>query len=329
MKILVVFTGGTIGSSVNGEIISPDTQKKSLLIKLYNEKRKHNIEFKTVEPYYTLSENNTGLTVTKLISAVCDEIQNNYSGIIVAHGTDTLQYSAAALSYALGSRCIPVMLVSSNYVLNDSRANGPDNFAAAVDFIKGGYGKGVFVPYRNSDGKVYVHRASRLLQHNEFSDDIFSIKNHYFGSYIGDTFIKNPHFKAEKDAVLPFSKAELSEFSKQIKVIQAYAGCDYPAVDENIRAVLIKAYHSGTICTDNSSFKYFAETCRQKKIPCYICGAENRDVYESAKMFAEYGFTVLPPASFISQYVKLWMALSVNIDFESIYRKSLGEDILP
>lgn len=328
MKILVLFTGGTIGCSVNGEMISPDKKNEKLLLKIYSDKSDASVEFETAEPYYALSENNTGLTLSKLISAVCSKIHKDYSGIIVTHGTDTLQYSAAALSYALGSRNIPVMLVSSNYVLKDSRANGVDNFSAAVDFIKGGFGKGVFVPYKNSDGKVYIHRASRLLQHNALSDDLFSIKNLYYGSYVGDTFIKNPNYGAADDEIIPFGNIKLSEYSNKIQVLQTYVGCEYPHMNESSRAALIKTYHSGTICTGDNRFNQFAEECRQKNIPCYICGAENREIYESAKVFEEYGFTVLPPASFVSQYIKLWLCLSAGRDFKEICNKSLGEDIL-
>ncbi|MDE5995626.1 MAG: hypothetical protein K2G56_01775, partial [Eubacterium sp.] len=213
---------------------------------------------------------------------------------------------------------IPILLVSSNYVLTDENTNGLSNFAAAVDFIEKGYGNGVFVPYKNSDNKVYIHRASRLLQHSELADDVFSIKNKYYGSYNGDTFIENPDFEESEDKIKPFGKIKLSEFSRDIQIFNAYVGNEYPQIDESTKAVLIKTYHSGTICTDNDSFKKFAEAIESKKIPCYICGAENREIYESAKVFAEYGITVLSPASFISQYMKLWIATENNIDFNEI-----------
>lgn len=328
MKILVIFTGGTIGSAVSGKVISPKNESKRLLLEMYKEKYGDDVDFEISEPYYALSENNTGITISRLMDAVLSEIDKNYYGIIVTHGTDTLQYSAAALSYALGSSSVAVMCVSSNYVLTDERANGLDNFAAAVDFIKGGFGRGVFVPYKNSDGKIYVHRASRLIQHNEFSDDVFSVKNQHFGSFIGGDFIKNPDYSAEKDALAPFGKIKLSQFSSEIKVIQAYPGCEYPRLDEKTKAVLIRTYHSGTVCTDNESFAQFADECKEKNMPCLICGAENRDIYESAKVFDEYGFAVLPPASFVSQYMKLWLCVSSGIDFKEICSKSLGEDIL-
>lgn len=328
MNILVMFTGGTIGSSSNGECISPNGENKKFLLELYKKEYGKHTDFEISEPYYALSENNTGKTIEHLISAVYDAQKKNYSGIIITHGTDTLQYSAAALSYALGNSCKPVMLVSSNYVLTDKNANGLLNFAAAVDFIEKEYGNGFFVPYKNSDNKVYIHRAGRLLQHGELSDDIFSIKNHYYGSYNGDTFIKNPDFDEREDEIKPFGRIKLSEFSKDIKVFNAYVGNEYPQIDGGTKAVLIKTYHSGTICTDNDSFKTFAQTIKNKNIPCYICGADNREPYESATVFSEYGITILPPSAFISQYIKLWISSENNIDFHKIYDKSLGGDLL-
>ncbi|MDE6658801.1 MAG: asparaginase domain-containing protein [Eubacterium sp.] len=328
MKILVLFTGGTIGCSSNGGVISPNEKNTKLLLELYKKEYSKTVNFEIAEPYYALSENNTGKTIENLISTVCDATGQDYNGIIVTHGTDTLQYSAAALSYALGSSTIPVLLVSSNYVLTDKKANGLSNFAAAVDFIEKEYGNGVFVPYKNSDGKVYVHRASRLLQHNDLSDDVFSIKNQYYGSYTGDIFIENPDFEEKEDEIKPFGKIKLSEFSNEIKVFNAYVGNEYPQIDESTKAVLIKTYHSGTICTDNESFKAFAEAIKNKKIPCYICGAENREIYESAKVFAEYGIIVLPPSAFVSQYMKLWIATENDVDFKEIYNQSLGGDLI-
>ena len=102
MKILVIFTGGTIGSSANNRVISPNEENTRLLLEMYKNEYGADTQFVTAQPYYTLSENNTGKTLSQLISFVCNKMNDDYSGIIVTHGTDTLQFSAAALSYALG-----------------------------------------------------------------------------------------------------------------------------------------------------------------------------------------------------------------------------------
>lgn len=328
MNILVIFTGGTIGSSVSGSVISTDNANTFLLLDMYKRKTGREINFATAQPYYALSENNTGEQLTALTDCVCDAVNGDYDGVIVTHGTDTLQYSAAALSYALGASTIPVVLVSSNYVLNDERANGLDNFINAVSFIEQKGGRGVFVSYKNTGDAPRVHRASRLLAHSEFSDDVFSVKNQYYGHFENGIFVKNAAYTAKNDEAEPFGKTKFSKECREIKLIQPYVGYGYPKADDGARAVLIKAYHSGTLCTEDDDFRAFANDLRARKIPCFICGAENKTIYESAEAFADYGFKMLPAASLISQYIKLWCVLEAGRDLEKAMRSSLGEDVI-
>ena len=56
----------------------------------------------------------------------------NYEGIIVTTGTDTLAYSSAALGYAFGELSVPMVTVSANYPLSDERSNGFSNFEQYV-----------------------------------------------------------------------------------------------------------------------------------------------------------------------------------------------------
>ena len=150
MNILVIFTGGTIGSAVSDGWISPSDDMKYLLLEKYREKTGDDIEFDTLNPYTILSENLTAEYLNMLTDCVKKNI-SLYDGIIVAHGSDTLQYTAAALSLVLGNDIVPVMLVSSNYPLEDERANGTDNFIAATEFITAKAGKGVFISYKNKN----------------------------------------------------------------------------------------------------------------------------------------------------------------------------------
>ena len=130
MKLLFVFTGGTIGSSITGEYISTDKNKPYKLIETYKSKFGFIDSYDITEPYSELSENNTGNTIKCLVSCVKKHINQVYDGIIVTHGTDTLQYSSAALAYSLGNIDIPVCFVSSNYPIEDSRANGIVSFTS-------------------------------------------------------------------------------------------------------------------------------------------------------------------------------------------------------
>lgn len=318
MKILIVFTGGTIGSLAADGVISPNGQSKRMLIDRFD--NKYGAIFDETEPYFALSENNTGENLTLLINCVIDNLDKDYDGIIVAHGTDTLQYSAGALSFALGTYTIPVVLVSANYNLADKRSNGADNFAGAVDFIVNRQGRGVFVSYQNSDGILYIHRGSRLLAHNEFSDDLFSVKNQYFGMINNGEFIKNENYKAVKDEIKPFGRVNLNSHCG-IKTIYAKVGEAFDYEEEKI--YLVKSYHSGTLPTADENFVRFA-----KSNTVFLSGFDKNTVYESAVIYDEIRLNILPVSSFVSSYIKLWLAHSKGLDLKEISRKSLGEDIV-
>ena len=101
MKILVVFTGGTIGSSISDGYAVPDSDKKYKLIDMYEKSAKENrtyqtkekIEFDMESPYQELSENNTGKQIFTLASYLNEKTGKDcgYDGIIITHGTDTLR----------------------------------------------------------------------------------------------------------------------------------------------------------------------------------------------------------------------------------------------
>lgn len=309
MKILVIFTGGTIGSSVNSHsgYIAPDSSNNYLLLDLYKKKYSEAAEFDTLQGYSILSENLNGAYLTKLCDIVTGQLQNNYDGIIVTHGSDTLQYSAAALKFACGNVTIPVVLVCSNYVLTDSRANGLLNFAAAVQFIREKSGAGVFVTYANDSDEVMVHSGEKLLAYHAFSDKLYSVKGNYFGKFIcrGNEleYKKNP-------AYLPLEMP--GNFShkftdNEVRFVMSCPGIDWKNIlSGNPRAVLIQGYHSGTLPTDNTDFREFALSAKENKIPVFLCGSSKEAAYESVAAFDELGITIIEDMAPAAAYVWVW-----------------------
>ena len=108
MKILLVFTGGTIGSTrVNGSI-SPDENNSALLIDMYRKSGK-SAEFEVEQPYNILSETLSADYLNSLYDCLCSHNISDFDGVIVACGTDTLQYVCSFLSYKLGLWFLPII----------------------------------------------------------------------------------------------------------------------------------------------------------------------------------------------------------------------------
>ena len=177
-----------------------------------------------------------------------------------------------------------------------------------------------FVSYKNSDGRMYIHRGSRLLAHNEFSDDLFSVKNQYFGMIDNGKFVKNENYKAVKDEIKPLGRVNLNS-QCGIKTIYAKVGEAFDYKENKI--YLVKSYHSGTLPTADENFIGFA---RSNNV--FLSGFDKNTVYESAAIYDELGLNILPVSSFISSYIKLWLAHSKGLDLKEISKKSLGEDIV-
>lgn len=305
MKILTLFTGGTIACSSKGGVLSPDKSNGFLLLDMYGE-TDGTVDFETAMPYSILSENLCAENLNLLWSCLSQYDLSKYDGVIVCHGTDTLQYTGAFLSLRLGLSKTPVVLVSANYPLAHRRSNGFENFCAAVVFIKSAQGRGVFISYKN-DGDICanIHCACRALPHLPYSDDLFSLKNLPFGFVKNGVFAKNPAYSETADEFRIMPEKPLG---KSVLYLRPYPGMKYPPLTAGCKAVLLDSYHSGTIRTDGKELESFCREAEKKKIPVCLTGSEDGFNYESKQRYKELGIKTLPVMSPIFAYMKLWMS---------------------
>lgn len=304
MKLLVILTGGTIGSGVVNGFITPGKNIKDRLLSDL-------IDFKidTLQPYTILSEQLNGEHLNKLIECINCNLNKGYDGIIVTHGTDTLQYTSCALSCAFGSSKIPIVLVSSNYILDDERANGKENFKYAVKFVKEKIG-GVFVSYKNTGSKPEIHQGHKVLPHEIYTDDVKSIGN-ALGYYENDKFVLNHQpERCPEIKKLKFSK------NSSVLWIKFHPGTILPG-NNKYKAILLEGYHSGTLPTLSSEFRNF---CENTSIPIFLVGAKEGTQYESVKEYEELGIKHLPFISPIYAYIRLWIGINGKENSNKAYK---------
>ena len=166
MKILVLSTGGTIGSATKDGVMSPDKNATALLVLLYESSFQDVAEFDCESVSDILSENVTEPFYEKLINRLLAVDTEKYDGVIVLHGTDTLAYTSSLAAMVCRSLPIPVGFVGANYPLKHPKSNAFVNFRAAVEYLKAG-GRGVLCPIRkqrrqNIYSPCYKAHRSRL-----------------------------------------------------------------------------------------------------------------------------------------------------------------------
>lgn len=314
-NILVVFTGGTIGSSIKDNVIDTAAENQFLLLQQYRQTyaRAAEINFSTLAPVELLSENLVPAVWEQLLRGIDASLHDGLDGIIVTHGTDTLAFTASALALYYRDIKIPLLLVSSDYPLTDSRANGLCNFNAALEFIVQRAEAGVFVAYKNPEQVLHIHQGQRLASCLPLSGDFISVQNKPYLAYDDTGFTcLNP---LERTAITVDHGRLQALCSEHILLLRPYPGLNYTHVNlTGVQAVLHDLYHSGTACVDNRygeahSLLNFMERCRDHGVTVYLAPALHKsNVYASTKLLQSHGGVFLWNTSIELAYAALVFA---------------------
>ncbi|KUO63846.1 MAG: hypothetical protein APF84_14595 [Gracilibacter sp. BRH_c7a] len=328
-KILVVFTGGTIGSTKTDKTINVDDNTSYYLIDRYNNSEyKREVSFDVSQPMSLLSEDlipKDWLTLHETLSQLDLSV---YKGIIITHGTDTLPFTAAAISYLFNWTPIPIVITASNYPLEDERSNGFRNFVNSVEFIINDDIPGVFVIFENNKGESIVHLGTRLTQAVPFTHEFDSISSIIFGKMKDNKFQKHEHVSnpSFEDLKKPKDKADLPDinFSTDVVYIKPFPGLNYQHYDFSVikpQAIIHDLYHSGTACTrTDGRFKYslieFTKDCIDNDIEVFISPIRDmsEDMYVTSNDILEAGAHYLHNISIEASIVKLMLAYGSAAD---------------
>lgn len=321
-NILLVFTGGTIGSQSVAGTIDTDAGAGFRLIDLFQQRypAAAQIRFKTVAPLQILSENSHPNAWQQIIAAVEAEQPERYDGIVVTHGTDTLAFAAAALGLYFHKLKRPMLLVSSDLPLEHPEANGVPNLICAADYILQQREAGVFVPYRNPGRGMQLHIATRLSNCLPLSSDFISVQSKAYADYYAGEFTF--HQPPPKTAAADF---QLQNRFARVMLVSPYPGMNYANLDlRETDAVLHGLYHSGTACASRQwgeqyGLAQLAQRCRANGVPLYLApAAKTADSYASTQQLLACGAKMIWNTSLESAYAKLALAFGSFPDLAAV-----------
>lgn len=319
-KILLILTGGTIGSSESNGIIKTEQNKKCRLVELYMQKYSHDCIFDIKQPLNILSENLDISHWELLVNYILDIDTSEYDGIIITHGSDTLSYSSAMLSMCLRHFDIPVIITASNYPPDDSRSNAVINLRSAVIMIKS-VEHGIFTVFKNdNDTDCSVYLPTRIREADRFFDRFFSFDGICYGTVSEKGFHINSNSPALDEIYRkkqPVIKNRLS-LKNNVVMIRPYPSFDYSSVHlyENTKAVLHITYHSATAKTDGeNSALSLLKKCNDKNIDFYLASFKNKNpsMYETDHILIQNGAKMLFNISDEAAYSKLLLCYNSDI----------------
>jgi len=299
--VLVVFTGGTISSRYTGGAFEMIDAPYQLMAGIPSD----TFKFKTIEPLHTLSENMTPGMLFDLFTAISDEFSRSlYDGMIIAHGTDTLAYTAQMADILLSGLGVPVVILGSKFPPYDPRSDGQTNFSNALSLIRQEE-SGVYVVSRENSGVIIVHDAGRIMQADSQTDDFKSYLGQYEGSMKNGVFVRNPdfhprtHTHSARELLARLSAIRNMPSKETVLVLDAYVGMNYQALDltrPEYDYILQRLYHSGTACTalrtSPYSLLYLQDLCSENFKRLFIAPIEkHRTPYSTTLELLAAGIT--------------------------------------
>ena len=160
-RILLLTTGGTIASVPGGEGLEP---RRSEVMERELEQLRTYYDI-SVKDVICLDSSNIRPEEWQLIARHIFEDRAGYDGIVVSHGTDTMAYTASAVTFMLPNIDIPVVFTGSQLPLTDMLSDGPDNLRTAFAMAASG-APGVFLAF---DRKVMLGCRAVKVRASGFS----------------------------------------------------------------------------------------------------------------------------------------------------------------
>ncbi|CAN1561841.1 AnsB L-asparaginase/archaeal Glu-tRNAGln amidotransferase subunit D [Flavobacteriaceae bacterium] len=131
-KILLIYTGGTIGMMKDFETGALKAFNFSKLLNKIPELKQLDCEIETISFEKPMDSSNMNSIHWVKIAKIIDENYASFDGFVVLHGSDTMSYSASALSFMLENLNKPVIFTGSQLPIGDLRTDAKENLITAI-----------------------------------------------------------------------------------------------------------------------------------------------------------------------------------------------------
>ncbi|HKR73369.1 MAG TPA: Glu-tRNA(Gln) amidotransferase subunit GatD [Candidatus Nitrosocosmicus sp.] len=346
-KILLISTGGTIASKIDyrtGGVTS--LLSASELYSVFPELAEYGIiypEFLFNEYSENITPQHWTLLADRISQAVTKE---NYDGIIVSHGTDTMHYTSSALSFALKNVPIPVILVGSQRSSDRPSSDAFSNLVGAIRFIKDAKYSGIFVCMHSntSDDIIACHIGTRVRKNHTSKRDAFRSLDSLPFAFIEKSGIQ--YNKILHDEIIKYKDiskvfASKTAFDSRVFLLKFYPGFNPSFLEAflnlDYKVIIIEGTGLGHInkkcfsiiskLIESGIFVFMTSQC--------IFGRVQMTVYDTGRDLLGLGVISLSNMSSETAVAKAMWALSNNSgpdDFIKIMKSDYAEEfsnILP
>jgi glutamyl-tRNA(Gln) amidotransferase subunit D len=326
-RVAIVSTGGTIASHVDyrtgGVRAALSASELYSVVPELSE-----IAVVDTEILFSIfSENITAKHWIATAKAVAKHIQNGVAGVVVAHGTDTLGYSAAALSFVLQDLPVPVVMVASQRSADRPSSDAATNLVGAVRAaVSAPFAEVVIAMHETvSDTSIVLHRGTKVRKCHTSRRDTFKSVNASPLARIEDGKIRMLTKSYRKRDVS--RKLKLNpNFEEKVALVKAYPDINPEVIDwyvaNGYRGIILEGTGLGHV--GDYLFSAIRKAVEKDVIIAMtsqcIWGRLNMNVYDQGRDLLSMGVISLDDMLPETAYVKLRWVLGQTAKTEEAKR---------
>lgn len=250
-SILLIYTGGTIGmmeDPASGTLMPFDFRH---LMDYLPELKRFNFEIDVVSFEEPIDSSDVDVSTWQKIAQIIEVNYSHFDGFVVLHGTDTMAFSASALSFMLEGLTKPVIFTGAQLPIGKLRTDGKENLITAIELA---------AAKRNGESIVQevaiyfesrLYRGNRTHKYNTENFDAFESANFPALAEAGIHLFYS-HENLYRSEVKEFSVKR--EFDTRVAILKIFPGMREEMIaplinNAELRGLIIETFGSGNVPT--------------------------------------------------------------------------------
>lgn len=326
-SILIIYTGGTIGMMKDH---ASGTLKPFNFDNLYNyipAFKAFNYRINAISFDPLIDSSNIQPCHWVKMAKLIEENYESYDGFVILHGSDTMAYTASALSFMLENLNKPVILTGSQLPLGELRTDGRENFISAVEIAAANIDGTPVVPEVCIYFENELYRGNRTYKYNAENFNAFNSGNFPILAKAGIEL----KFFHERILKPNFKKLKIhTNLETSVTTLKLFPGISKEHIEavlniKGLRALIIETYGSGNAMTESWFIELFEQAIKNGLIVINVtqCLSGSVDMlkYETGKRLNDIGVISGHDITSSAALTKLMVLLGENDDRQKVVER--------